>query len=70
MQEVFIVANGKLAHIVVGQERAFLFGTAMRIASNALRVHRRARGRRPDGDASEVVEAHPSDAPPADGSTW
>ena len=66
VQEVFIVANGKLAHIVVGQERAFLFGTAMRIASNAVRVNRRARGRRPDGDASEAVEGHPSDAPPTD----
>ena len=40
-QQVFIVAAGKLAAIVEGSERAFLFGAALRVASHVRRAHRR-----------------------------
>lgn len=40
-QEVFVVATRKIDTIRVGAERSFLFGTAMRIASNARRSARR-----------------------------
>jgi RNA polymerase sigma-70 factor (ECF subfamily) len=41
-QQVFLVAAAKLSAIAVGCERAFLFGTATRIAANARRsLHRR-----------------------------
>ncbi|MFO0663006.1 MAG: sigma-70 family RNA polymerase sigma factor [Polyangiaceae bacterium] len=36
-QEVFIVASQKLPHILVGSERSFLFGTALRVASTIRR---------------------------------
>lgn len=41
-QQVFWVASKKLAQISPGSERAFLFGTAMRVASD----HRRSAARR------------------------
>jgi RNA polymerase sigma-70 factor (ECF subfamily) len=41
-QQVFLVAASKLSVIAPGSERAFLFGTASRIAANARRsLHRR-----------------------------
>jgi len=41
-QQVFLVAASKLSLIAPGSERAFLFGTASRIAANARRsLHRR-----------------------------
>lgn len=49
-QEVFVVASRRLDDVEPGKERAFLFGTAMRVAADA----RRARARRPivaDADA-------------------
>lgn len=46
VQEVFVVASRKLDAIAEGAERSFLYGTAMRIASNARRVERRAQTRR------------------------
>jgi RNA polymerase sigma-70 factor (ECF subfamily) len=42
-QHVFIVATARLARIEPGRERAFLFGTALRVASKA----RRSRARKP-----------------------
>ncbi len=42
-QEVFVVASRKLSTIELGAEKAFLFGTAMRLASNARRSRRRSR---------------------------
>ncbi len=41
-QEVFVVASRRLGDIAYGSERAFLFGTALRVASDV----RRAAGRR------------------------
>lgn len=53
-QEVFVVAARKLDRIERGAERAFLFGTALRVASDA----RRARARRPEvAEGSEVLDA-------------
>ena len=43
LQQVFIVASRKLPRIEPGRERAFLFGTALRIASRARRTQRRRR---------------------------
>ena len=42
-QHVFLVASEKLADIPVGSERAFLFSTAIGVASNARRAHARRR---------------------------
>ncbi len=41
LQEVFVVTATKLAQVPVGSERAFLFGSAVRIAGNARRGQRR-----------------------------
>jgi RNA polymerase sigma-70 factor (ECF subfamily) len=46
-QEVFVVASRKLGAIVAGKEKAFLFGTAVRVASDARRAQNRRR-RSPD----------------------
>ena len=40
-QQVFLVANQKLASIRPGSERAFLIGVATRVASHARRAHQR-----------------------------
>jgi RNA polymerase sigma-70 factor, ECF subfamily len=55
-QEVFVVASRKLRVIEPGKEKAFLFGTSLRVASDA----RRARGRRRESPADDVVTADPS----------
>jgi RNA polymerase sigma-70 factor (ECF subfamily) len=63
VQEVFVVASRKLEAIQEGAERSFLYGTAMRIASNAHRVERRAQSRRadtPEGHEHLEVDAAPS----------
>jgi RNA polymerase sigma-70 factor (ECF subfamily) len=46
-QEVFLVAQRKLAAIEAGKEKAFLFGTALRVASDL----RRSQRRRPSAEA-------------------
>src|SRR5512147_1319783 len=38
-QEVFLVAMRRLGSIEPGKEQQFLYGTALRIASNARRAH-------------------------------
>jgi len=43
-QQVFLVASRKLEQIVPGSERAFLFGTAMRVASDVRRSSARRTG--------------------------
>ena len=42
-QQVFIIASQKLDAIAAGRERAFLFGTAVRVASDARRTRTRRR---------------------------
>lgn len=56
-QQVFIVASRRLEDIQLGRERAFLFGTAVRVASDV----RRAARRRPEVVG---VELEPTDIAP------
>lgn len=49
-QEVFVVAARRLAEIELGKEKAFLYGTAIRIAADARRAH----GRRPQSSDAEL----------------
>jgi RNA polymerase sigma-70 factor (ECF subfamily) len=42
-QQVFLVASRKLARVTPGAERSFLFGIALRVASDARRTRRRRR---------------------------
>src|SRR6185503_255224 len=58
-QEVFVVASRKLDAIDAGKEKAFLFGTAIRVAADT----RRALQRRRQSPCSEQPE--PVDATPA-----
>lgn len=58
-QEVFIVVSRRLASIELGKEKAFLCGTAIRVAADA----RRARSRQPTvamDDQPDVADAIPS----------
>ena len=52
LQQVFIVAANRVDDIEAGRERAFLFGTAMRIASRARRTQQR---------RQEVLDAEPAE---------
>jgi RNA polymerase sigma-70 factor (ECF subfamily) len=58
-QQVFWVAARKLDRIEAGRERAFLFGTAVRVASDA----RRAASRRPEGVADALDLSDPAPGP-------
>jgi RNA polymerase sigma-70 factor (ECF subfamily) len=57
-QQVFVTASRKLATIRVGGERAYLFGIAMRVASDARRAISRRR-EQPWGDAGEPADPAP-----------
>ena len=57
-QRVLLVASARLADIVVGKERAFLFATATHEAAHARRTHAR---RREDGD--DALAALEADGP-------
>lgn len=56
-QQVFMVLAGKLEQITPGKERAFLFGTAVRVASRTKRTQ--ARRRETSDDAEEFLEQAP-----------
>jgi RNA polymerase sigma-70 factor (ECF subfamily) len=58
LQQVFLVASGKVGEIEPGRERAFLFGTALRIASRARRTHQRRREVL-DGEPAERLDPSP-----------
>lgn len=58
-QQVFLVVARKLPLIEPSNERSFLFGTALRVASDARRSRRRRRE-----DPTEPGSADPSDAAP------
>lgn len=58
LQQVFVVAARKVAEIEPGRERAFLFGTAFRIASRARRTQQRRREVL-DGEPAERVDPGP-----------
>jgi RNA polymerase sigma-70 factor, ECF subfamily len=51
LQQVFVVASGKLDDLSPGRERSFLFAVALRIASHAHRARQRRR---------EVLDAEPT----------
>lgn len=59
-QEVFVIASRKLDVIQHGKERAFLYGTAIRVASDARRA--RDRRRRHTEEELDVVDTAPSPA--------
>src|SRR5262245_56433451 len=59
VQQVFWVASRRLADIDDGKELAFLFQTALRVASDSRRTHRRRRETGEDGLA-ELTHATPS----------
>jgi RNA polymerase sigma-70 factor (ECF subfamily) len=61
-QDVFVVASRKLAAIEPGRERAYLFGTATRVAADARRSQ--ARRREDAGDPAEAF-AHIAASDPA-----
>ena len=63
VQEVFVIASQKMDLIFEGAERSFLYGTAMRVASNARRIDRRTQARRSDeplDGASANVDPSPN----------
>jgi RNA polymerase sigma-70 factor (ECF subfamily) len=53
-QQVFMIAARKWDELPRGKERAFLYGTARRVAANA----RRDRGRRAEVSSDALAEAH------------
>ncbi|HTJ46804.1 MAG TPA: sigma factor, partial [Kofleriaceae bacterium] len=59
-QEVFVVASRKLREIEAGKERAFLFGTAVRVASDARRSARRRGDKVSDDAAPETADPAPA----------
>jgi RNA polymerase sigma-70 factor (ECF subfamily) len=64
-QEVFVIASRRLASIEHGKERAFLYGTAVRVASTARRTSSRRRQVQPPLADDEREPAAPSDPAPA-----
>lgn len=58
VQQVFMVAARNLARIHSENDRAFLYGTAVNIANNTRRSHRRQRALT-QAQAAEVEEHHP-----------
>jgi len=60
-QQVFLVVSRRLSDVDPGSERAFLFRTAMHVASKAHRTRRR----RPE-DAGDVCDQNEADAPSTD----
>jgi len=60
-QEVFVIASRRLASIQHGKERAFLYGTAVRVASTA----RRTTGRRRRAPLAADEALDPIDTAPA-----
>jgi RNA polymerase sigma-70 factor (ECF subfamily) len=69
VQEVFVVAQRRLASIEAGKERAFLYGTAVRVAATARRATSRRRDAagapREAGHAAVDGAADPGPAPDA-----
>jgi RNA polymerase sigma-70 factor (ECF subfamily) len=60
VQEVFLRAGKKLERIAPGSERSFLYGTALRVRANFLRVQRRADARFERGGSPD---SHPTGTP-------
>jgi RNA polymerase sigma-70 factor (ECF subfamily) len=62
VQEVFVVASRRLDAIEAGKEKAFLYGTALRVASQS----RRTRSRRREDDVDSAVDNAEAHAPSAE----
>jgi RNA polymerase sigma-70 factor (ECF subfamily) len=62
VQQVLLVFSRRVQDIPLGVERAFLFGTATKVAAD----YRKKRRRSPEVLDADVVEAHPSGATPVD----
>ena len=60
VQEVFVVAARRLAEIDAGKERAFLFGTAVRVAADVRRGAGRRRARISDDEAPDAADPTPA----------
>lgn len=58
-QNVFVIVGRKLEHIGLEQERSFVFGVAMRVASDARRSQRR--------HPEDLVAEHPDETDPTPG---
>lgn len=56
-QEVFVIASRRLASIEPGKERAFLYGTAVRVASTARRSSSRRRRAQLPAEGEGALEA-------------
>jgi len=63
VQEVFVIASRRIETIGMGAERSFLYGTAMRVASNVRRVDRRTQARRSPEDVEATAEIDPRPNP-------
>lgn len=59
-QLVFLTLSAKLAQVVLGKERAFLTGTAFRVASNQRRGERRSYERADEQPIARAVDPAPS----------
>jgi RNA polymerase sigma-70 factor (ECF subfamily) len=59
-QRVFVVASRRLGDIEVGRERAFLFNTAVRVASSARRTFARRREVLRGDDGPEMADTAPA----------
>jgi RNA polymerase sigma-70 factor, ECF subfamily len=59
VQEVFVITSGKLSLVKPEQERAFLTGTAVRVAANRRRAQQRCREVGDDG-VNEIGSSEPS----------
>jgi RNA polymerase sigma-70 factor, ECF subfamily len=59
-QEVFVIASRRLASIAHGKERAFLYGTAVRVASTARRTSSRRREAAPPEDGLDPADTAPA----------
>jgi RNA polymerase sigma-70 factor (ECF subfamily) len=60
VQEVFVVASRRLGEIDAGKERAFLFGTAVRVAADARRGAGRRRARISEDEAPDAADPTPA----------
>jgi RNA polymerase sigma-70 factor (ECF subfamily) len=59
-QEVFWVAARRFADLQPGRETAFLYGVALRVASNAVRRCKHHAHTAPTGDFEDVIDPQPS----------
>lgn len=59
-QQVFLTLSGKLSQVVHGKERAFLTGTAFRVASNQRRGERRCHEHADEEPIARAIDPAPS----------